>query len=53
MAIDLPTIKIVRTTPPNIGGEVAAVEQRLIVKPVASVVCDSCVQAQIVYLQIG
>jgi integrase/recombinase XerC len=45
--IDLPAIKIVRTTPPNIGGEVAAVEQRLTVKPVAPGVWDEFLQLQI------
>jgi integrase/recombinase XerC len=34
MAIDLPAIKIVRTTPPHLGGG-AAVEERLSVKPIA------------------
>ena len=34
MAIDLPAIKIVRTTPPNLGGG-AAVDNRLTAKPVA------------------
>jgi integrase/recombinase XerC len=46
MAIDLPAIKIVRTTPPNpVAG--AAVEERLTVKPVAPSVWDEFLQLQI------
>ena len=46
MAIDLPAIKIVRTTPPNLVGKVAAVES-LTVKPVASGVWNEFLQLQI------
>ena len=40
MAIDLPAIKIVRTTSPNLGGGAAAVGERLTVKPVSPGVWD-------------
>ena len=47
MTIDLPAIKIVRTTPPNLVGGSAAVEERLTVKPVAPGVWDEFLQLQI------
>ena len=47
MPIDLPAIKIVRTTPPNLVGGSAAVEERLTVKPVAPGVWDEFLQLQI------
>jgi integrase/recombinase XerC len=47
MAIDLPAIKIVRTTPPNLVGGAAAVDERLTVKPVAPGVWDEFLQLQI------
>ena len=46
MAIDLPAIEIVRTTPPNLGRS-AAVEHQLTVKPVESGVWDEFLQLQI------
>ena len=46
MARDLPAIKIVRTTPPNLVGKVAAAES-LTVKPVAPSVWDEFLQLQI------
>ena len=45
MARELPAIKIVRTTPPNLGG--GAVEERLSVKPIAPGVWDEFLQLQI------
>ena len=47
MARELPAIKIVRTTSPNLGGGAAAVEERLTVKPVASGVWNEFLQLQI------
>ena len=47
MASDLPAIKIVRTTPSNLVGGAAAVENRLTVKPVAPGVWDEFLQLQI------
>jgi hypothetical protein len=47
MAIDPPAIKIVRTTPPNLGGGAADVQERLTVKPVAPGVWDESLQLQI------
>ncbi|WP_373544864.1 hypothetical protein [Chamaesiphon sp.] len=46
MAIDLPAIKIVRTTPPNLVAG-SAVENQLTVKPVESRVWDEFLQLQI------
>ena len=46
MARDLPAIKIVRTTFPNLGGG-AAVEERLSVKPVTPGVWDEFLALQI------
>ncbi len=47
MAIDLPALKIVRTTPPNLGGGAVALKERLTVKPVAPGVWDEFLQLQI------
>ena len=47
MAIDLPAIKIVRTTPPNLVGRSAVVEERLTLKPVSPGVWDEFLQLQI------
>jgi integrase/recombinase XerC len=47
MTIDLPAIKIVRTTPPNLGGGSAAIEERLTVKPVSPGVWDEFLALQI------
>lgn len=47
MAIDLPAIKLVRTTPPNLVGGAAAVDERLTVQPVAPGVWDEFLQLQI------
>ncbi|WP_373544155.1 hypothetical protein [Chamaesiphon sp.] len=47
MGIKLPEIKIVRTTPPNLVGGSAAVEEPLTVKPVAPGVWDEFLQLQI------
>ena len=47
MAIDLPAIKIVRTTSPNLGGGAAAVGERLTVKPVSPGVWDEFLALQI------
>jgi integrase/recombinase XerC len=47
MAIDLPAIKIVRTTSPNLVGEAAAVGEGLTVKPVAPGVWDEFLALQI------
>ena len=52
MAIDLPAIKIVRTTPPNLGGG-AAVEERLSVKPVSPGVWDQGERIKMRFLAIG
>jgi integrase/recombinase XerC len=45
--INLPAIKIVRTTPPSSLGEDSTVENRLMAKPVASGVWDEFLQLQI------
>jgi integrase/recombinase XerC len=45
--INLPAIKIVRTTPPSSLGEGSAVENRLTVKPVAPGVWDEFLALQI------
>ncbi len=47
MARDLPAIKIVRTTSPNLGGGATAVEERLTVKPVSPGVWDELLTLQI------
>jgi integrase/recombinase XerC len=47
MAIDLPAIKIVRTTSPNLVCGAAAVEERLTVKPVAPRVWEEFLALQI------
>lgn len=47
MARDLPAIKIVRTTSPNLGGGAAAVGERLTVKPVSPGVWDEFLALQI------
>lgn len=47
MAIDLPAIKIVRTTPPNLVGGSDGVENRLTVKPASPGVWDEFLALQI------